>query len=839
MWNNRWPTLLALATILLLSFNPPAVQPALASSAPSAPAPNLVTGPNLLQNPGFENGLAGWEASGSAVVFSPDITLGHSGCCSAEGISTGQKSLGLLYEDVTGRTSPGSEYRVSGWVKTAHLEGNTTVGLDYFGESPEGLWIPKDGRVIEEGPSTGTTNWTFFESPPFTLPPKPSDSFSLFFYAGLDSSNGSAWFDDLSLAQLTPLPGYIVAAVPLTITNNQSEPTAAPFQQVITFNSSLFGSYESPNLQNVAFFTAGGTAIPSWLESGNSNSSWSTVYWLRLPAGIPAESSLTIYMGFASRGVDLFNGVSVGEAPQLSPRYAQFDDGRSVFLSYYDFAGSGLGSGWATNLPYSSTPGNGSYAVNNGLTVWPNRNSPGYVVSSEAYSAGYAFDSLVTAIGGFDTVGFFNVTEPTAGLTFVGAFVRAAGGYTFPDQWSSFANGPGLGEANHRYGEAFYDETPPFGYLADSVSAPGVYSVNLLTGLTSIQYLNYSAGRSVQPMWADPPGYPLSAGFVAGKNPITVDWARTRSIPPNGVMPSAEYLISRLSSSSIAVRGSVTDAATLAGGTADSGGAVTYEYFAGSACSGSPTTVGASASVIGRGVPHSSSQTFGSAGEYSLMSIYMIDGGGPVESNCAPLAVHESPLLGIAVLCNRASMVIGAVTTCKATVRGPGPAPSGVVTWTSDSSGRFSKPTCRLFGGSCSVTYAPASAGPSEVITASYQTGNSDPPYVGTFALDVNAKASKVAVSCSTSTILAPHGLATVCRVDVVGFSPTGSVDWSQRGAGSVTFSSASCTLSRGACSVTVKGKAAGSVSITAAYLGDANNLGSMGTTTLTVGGND
>ncbi|MGC8648550.1 MAG: hypothetical protein ACP5SJ_03625, partial [Candidatus Micrarchaeia archaeon] len=72
------------------------------------------------------------------------------------------------------------------------------------------------------------------------------------------------------------VPVNIVEYVPITITNSQSAATSNPFQQAITVNSLAYEQYESGNLQNIEFFYANGTIIPSWLESGNSNTSTST-----------------------------------------------------------------------------------------------------------------------------------------------------------------------------------------------------------------------------------------------------------------------------------------------------------------------------------------------------------------------------------------------------------------------------------------------------------------------------------------------------------------------------------------------------------------------------------
>lgn len=822
--NLERATLSVLVVLSLTLSGLPLIQFVPTASALTSTAPNVIT------NPGFENRLTGWSTTKGTAVFVPDSTTQHSGCCSAEELEITQGSLGRLYQDVTGLASPGDEYQISGWIKTSNVQGEAVIGLDYVGA---GGWTPPDGYVMEIGRVNGTQDWTHFQSAPFALPRMPSDAQALWFFSDSNTGRGTAWFDDVSLVQVTILPSYFVTDVPITITNNQPSPTAAPFQQMIRVDSALYSYYESPNLQNVEFFNVDGSAIPSWLESGNSNTALNTIYWLKLADGIPADSSLTVYMGFATLGTDLFDGSTVGEAPQLSASYGQSDNGANVFPFYDNFAGSNLSSSWATNLPESQTAGNGSYSMNDGLTLGAYPDAPGYVATVRSYSTGHAFDSYVTAIGDVDSVGFFNLNGPTpVGLTYFGAFIRAFGGYTYPDQWDNSAQG----EANIRHGRAVFDEQPPYGYFVHSLGASGVYSVDLLYDSGSTQYLNYSEGDSMQPMFAHPPGYPLSAGFVAGISPIKVEWARVRAIPPGGVMPTASSLASLLSSSTIVVGGSVTDSSTLTGVTRDAGGTVTYEYFSDSTCSGSPTAVGSPVDIVNGTVPSSSSQSFSAPGYYSWSAVYSGDENNRgLTSGCERLTVYDAPLLALTVSCNHASVVVGSATTCKATVQGSGSTPTGSVTWSSDSPGKFSHAACTLSKGACSVKFTPAFVEPSVTIIASYQRAPSELPFTGTLALAVSMKTSKTSVSCSPASVFAASLKSVTCRAKVTGYSPTGTVGWSQSGTGSVSLNLVTCTLLQGVCSVTMTGSASGHVIITATYRGDSNNRGSSRTARLTI----
>lgn len=328
--------------------------------------------------------------------------------------------------------------------------------------------------------------------------------------------------------------------VPITLTNSQSSPTPAPFQQMIVVDSAAYAAFEAPNLQNVEFLYPNGVAIPSWLESGNSNTAAATVYWLKLSSAIPASSSITIYLGFADVHVNLFSISShlpsefAGEAPELSPTYAQYDNGRAIFSFYDNFATASSLSSWSYSLA------GGSLAVDNGLTV--NFATSGqYFVSTGTYGPGTAFDASVTYIADTDNVGYVNINEPgfgTGGAVWSGAFIRLACGVTYPDQVSA-------GEDNGCGGGGF-------GYILPSEGVNGVYSVDVLSSSSSIQYVGYSTGSSTQPISGQAPNYPSNVGFQIANcgggpdcsgygNSLSVQWARVRAAPPNGVMPSVSF----------------------------------------------------------------------------------------------------------------------------------------------------------------------------------------------------------------------------------------------------------------------------------------------------------
>ena len=201
---------------------------------------------------------------------------------------------------------------------------------------------------------------------------------------------------------------------------------------------------------------------------------------------------------------------------------------------------------------------------------------------------------------------------------------------------------------------------------------------------------------------------------------------------------------------------------------------------------------------------------------------------------------YVSALSSIVVKCKASSISVGASTKCTARVSGTNP--TGTVTFTSDARGVFltdngsgnaTSFTWKLSKGSCSVKYKPTSASSVASLTASYSGDDVNNASIGTFSLSVTQKTSKVSVSCEPKSVSA--GSSTTCMVAVKGYSPTGTVTWSQTGTGSVTFSSNTCTLTKGSCSVAMTGTGLGKVTIQATYRGDANNSSNSGTRDLTV----
>ncbi|MDE1871823.1 MAG: hypothetical protein KGI06_06320, partial [Candidatus Micrarchaeota archaeon] len=196
------------------------------------------------------------------------------------------------------------------------------------------------------------------------------------------------------------VPSGLVTYLPITINNAQGSATQSPFQEMITVNSMNYTSIESGNLDNIEFFNMTGAVIPSWLETNNTNTSTGTIYWVKLTnsilgigsdqTGIQSHTNVTIFMGFAQVGTNLFSNTMTGEAPQLSSSYAQYDTGANVFTTFYDnFAGTSISAAYNQITP-------ASLSQNNGITY----SSGGYggIITNNGFTPPFIYDVKITSL---------------------------------------------------------------------------------------------------------------------------------------------------------------------------------------------------------------------------------------------------------------------------------------------------------------------------------------------------------------------------------------------------------------------------------------------------------
>jgi len=320
-----------------------------------------------------------------------------------------------------------------------------------------------------------------------------------------------------------------IAKVPITITNNQTSATPAPFQQQIVINPSNYSSYLASDLSNANFQDENGNILNSWLESGNSNTSTSAIYWVVLPNGIPASSSITIYYCIYPTNANMFNATNTGEAPQLSSTYAQYDNGANIFSYYQAFGGlNTLPGGWS------------SYNY-----LFPQFYSTYMEVFANAYDvySGMYLNPLPSSLSSTSTIwefygNMYQSTPPGYDPTYVGTATGTGGNY------SGYAFSEGNNPTNLIYltnsGTLFDVST---GY--DDTNNNKVYTMQMNSATSLQMFINYTQIYSTTSATAESPTY--FGFYVTGNHtgysstPISLYWLRTRALPPNGVMPSTSF----------------------------------------------------------------------------------------------------------------------------------------------------------------------------------------------------------------------------------------------------------------------------------------------------------
>ncbi len=410
--------------------------------------------------------------------------------------------------------------------------------------SESGLPVDKNWNLTYNGVFNGSTK--------STIPINTSAGYYKFKYfipQNIPTSNQQ---------QTVNAPQNIEYYVPITITNSQGSATPSTFQQEVVVDSANYQSYEAPNLQNVEFFYANGQVIPSWLENGASSSSTQTIYWLKLSNSVPADSSITVYMGFASASTNLFNGNTIGEAPQLSPTYGEYDDGANVFNYYQEFGGlNSLPNGWS-ELP-------GTYVYFYPTYTYVSASSNGWSgIYTYATQAMTSFPSIIEwygngyddATGGICYGYYYNRFRcyPASAGTSIGLTTNTLGvdsAYTLSEGYSPYD--PYLAYLGNDNNE-FYDSTN-----YQDTNTYKIYGLDIANPYSASFYTNYSLQYSASNLAYTSPSYFLVGvsankqfhcivyngkrycGFSGPSSSTYISWIRARSYPPNGVMPSVSF----------------------------------------------------------------------------------------------------------------------------------------------------------------------------------------------------------------------------------------------------------------------------------------------------------
>jgi hypothetical protein len=135
------------------------------------------------------------------------------------------------------------------------------------------------------------------------------------------------------------------------------------------------------------------------------------------------------------------------------------------------------------------------------------------------------------------------------------------------------------------------------------------------------------------------------------------------------VIKASPTISTTLSASTITAGDSVTDSATLTGtDLLTASGTVTYQFFTGSSCTGTPTIVGSPVAITYGLVPTSQPQTFNTAGAFSWNAAYSGDAANNRStSTCEPLTVNTPIDYTLTATPTTASLTAGSTFTATIT----------------------------------------------------------------------------------------------------------------------------------------------------------------------------
>ena len=334
-------------------------------------------------------------------------------------------------------------------------------------------------------------------------------------------------------------------AVTVTVSNSQSIPTPAPFDQFLNITqsqiASALGSTTASQLWQQAvsnrflnlLFVQNGQKLYAWIQ--NYTSSWVAV-WVKLPNGVPASSSVGITIIFTNSIQYPYTGAN----PLLTPSYGQYDNGQNVFLFYNNFASpSSLTNFKVIN---GTNPSLATVTFNNGfnLTVQATSKLNWYLLNSTV-----SFSEPVMAYVAINVYLFGSTSNPIYLRTAYPMLTDNLTPTVLENQWSDSVaisingnnNRPWAFFATNASGNAYQYNTGIQGSVSElwgvgyGYSTPVGYFYGKL--LSTTYTINY-APRANHPM-------SLVLGFSGtptGKFSIKTFYVFVAPLPPNNVMPS-------------------------------------------------------------------------------------------------------------------------------------------------------------------------------------------------------------------------------------------------------------------------------------------------------------
>lgn len=309
-----------------------------------------------------------------------------------------------------------------------------------------------------------------------------------------------------------------IASIQLKFSNGQNVATNIPFQQQFSFNAVTYNAYEANDLGNIRFYYGGNVPnvanqLYSWCETSCTyNSLSNSIFWIRLPSGIPANGNVLVNMSFVTTNTE-YDGVYAGEAPQLSKTYAQYDNGGYVFNALYqNFNGNTVPSGWTAS---AVTVNNGVSLATGSSSIYETTNVISTTKMADMFGSMYACSS-----SGY--VYFGEISTVSIKFGFAAAFGMGC------DSTYSTAN-------YVAYAQTYNGVLT----IQNSITTALVKTANQIfsqstTASSETSYVNYT---NLVTLTIVPGGSELGV-FQSGTSNSFIQYIRLRTTPPNNIMPS-------------------------------------------------------------------------------------------------------------------------------------------------------------------------------------------------------------------------------------------------------------------------------------------------------------
>ncbi|HVC58283.1 MAG TPA: hypothetical protein VND15_02305 [Candidatus Acidoferrales bacterium] len=367
---------------------------------------------------------------------------------------------------------------------------------------------PKLGNIYS-GSFKATANYCAGGASNLSTAPCPVNSITAFTYGGNVRAQSS----------FLPLTG--VWQLPVNVINSQSSPVQQQGQIMISFQPLTYNAYEKSDLGNIRFYS-GAKELNSWCEYNcTSSSAINTLFWIKLPQGIPANTNTVISMYFMPKTVE-YDGIFAGEAPQLSQSYAQYDNGGHIFNGYTTFGGlSALPAGWTNQVStIAFNPTNMNIMQASGST-----NEAVYTTSlySQAQDP-FVLDMLLGTTSSSWFAGNVGLAPVIVGSA---CSDYATGTWYYTGTIFAYATG-NCGVSD---GTPITTYTTSTNYLV-TMSYVSATNINDAINYGASQSSNYAQGAYNYLSFQVNPNQ--------GSN-FNVYWVRYRAYPPNGVMPTTSF----------------------------------------------------------------------------------------------------------------------------------------------------------------------------------------------------------------------------------------------------------------------------------------------------------